>query len=83
MGVILSWSHSVLESFCRGVILSWIHRRTDGLQGILQSLDGTTPREILLSWDETTPGESVQVERLQGSHSVFGWNNSVGVIQCW
>ena len=34
-----------------------------------------------MSWDGTTPGESFcpATERLQGSHSVLGWNDSRGV----
>ena len=45
----------------------------------------TPARGVLLSWDGTTPGESFcpEMERLQGSPSVLGWNNSGGVIQCW
>ena len=31
----------------------------------------------------TTLGESVLVERLQGSRSVLGWNDSTGVILFW
>ena len=42
--VILSWSHSVLESFCPAFIPGQMDSR-----GVLQSLDGTTPREVLLS----------------------------------
>ena len=78
-GVILSWSHSVLESFCPGVILSWIHPRTDGLQ------DRTTPGESFCPWMERLLGKSFchGMKRLQGNHSVLGWNNSGGVIQCW
>ena len=35
-----------------------------------------------MSWDGTTPGESFcpGMERLQGNHSVLGWNGSRGVI---
>ena len=35
-------------------------------------------RGVILSWDGTTPGESFcpGMERLQGSHSVLGWNDS-------
>ena len=35
-----------------------------------------------MSWDETTPWESFRpgMERLQGNHSVLGWNESRGVI---
>ena len=39
-------------------------------------------RGVILSWDGTTPGESLcpGMERLQGSHSFRGWNDSMGVI---
>ena len=35
-----------------------------------------------MSWDRTTPGESFshRLGRLQGSHSVLGYNDSRGVI---
>ena len=65
-GVILSCSHSVLVSFCPGVILSWIQPRTDGLQ------DRTTPGESFCLWMErllgkswvgTTPREVLQVSQ--------------------
>ena len=38
-----------------------------------------------MSWDRTTPGESFspKMERLQGRHSVQGWNDSRGVILSW
>ena len=38
-----------------------------------------------MSWDGTTPGESFcpGIERLQGSHSVLGWNDSRGIILSW
>ena len=38
-----------------------------------------------MSWDGTTPGESFcpVMERLQGSHSVLGWNDSRGVLFSW
>ena len=38
-----------------------------------------------MSWDRTTPWESFcpEMERLQGSHSVLGWNDSRGVILSW
>ena len=38
-----------------------------------------------MSWDRTTPGESFSpgIERLQGIHSVHGWNDSKGVILTW
>ena len=38
-----------------------------------------------MSWGRTTPGESFcpGIERLQGSHSVLGWNDSRGVILFW
>ena len=38
-----------------------------------------------MSWDGTTPGESFcpGMERLQGSHSVLGWNDSKGVLLSW
>ena len=37
--------------------------------------------EVILSWDGTTPGESFypEIERLKGSPSVLGWNDSRGV----
>ena len=39
-------------------------------------------RGVILSWNRTTPGESFcpGLERLQGSPSVAGWNDSRGVI---
>ena len=38
-----------------------------------------------MSWDGTTPGESFcpGMERLQGSHSALGWNDSRGIILSW
>ena len=38
-----------------------------------------------MSWDGTTPGESFcpGLERLQGSPSVLGWNDSRGIILSW
>ena len=35
-----------------------------------------------MSWDGTTPGESLcpGMERLKGSRSVLGWNDSRGVL---
>ena len=38
-----------------------------------------------MSWDKTTPGESFcpGIERLQGNHSVLGWNDSRGVFLFW
>ena len=38
-----------------------------------------------MSWDRTTQGESFcpGIERLQGSHSVLGWNDSRGFILFW
>ena len=38
-----------------------------------------------MSGDRATPGESFcpRLERLQGSHSVLGWNDSRGVILSW
>ena len=38
-------------------------------------------RGVILSWDRTTRGESFcpGMERLQGSPSVLGWNDSRGV----
>ena len=40
---------------------------------------------VILPWDRTTPGESFcpGIERLKGSHSVLGWNDSRGVILSW
>ena len=37
---------------------------------------------VILSWNGTTPGEyfSPGMERLQGSPSVMGWNDSRGVF---
>ena len=40
-------------------------------------------RGLLLSWDGTTPGESVMEERHQGSKSVLGWNDSSRDILSW
>ena len=40
-------------------------------------------RGVLLSWNGRTPGESVLVERFQGSPSVLVCNISEGVIQGW
>ena len=38
-----------------------------------------------MSWDGTTTGESFcpGIKRLQGIHSVLGWNDSNGVILYW
>ena len=38
-----------------------------------------------MSWDGTTPRESFcpEMERLQGSHSVLGWNDCRGVLLSW
>ena len=38
-----------------------------------------------MAWDGTTPGKSfgLEMERLQGNHSVLGWNDSRGVILSW
>ena len=38
-----------------------------------------------MSLNGTTPGESFSngMERLQGSHSLLGWNDSRGVILSW
>ena len=40
---------------------------------------------VILSWDRTTPGESFfsGIERLQGSQSVLGYNDSRVVILSW
>ena len=72
--VILSWGHSVLESFWPGVIQSWINPRTDGLQ------DRTTPGESFYPWMERLLGKSFchGMNRLQGSQSWL--NDSRGVI---
>ena len=45
----------------------------------------TPARGVLLSWDGTTKGESFcpGMERLQGSPSVLGWNDSRGVLLSW
>ena len=42
-------------------------------------------REVVLSWDRTTPRESLRPrkERLHGRHSVLGKNDSRGVILFW
>ena len=51
----LQWSHSVLgwndygESFCPGI------NRLQGSHSLLELKDS---RGVILSWDETTPGES-------------------------
>ena len=39
-------------------------------------------RGDVLSWDRTTPGESLspRIERLHENHSVLGYNDSRGVI---
>ena len=52
---------------------------------LLAPLSGVPSRVVILSWDGTTPGESfcLETERLQGSHSVLGWNDSRGVILSW
>ena len=36
----------------------------------------------MLSWDKTTPEGSFSpgIERIQGSPSVLGWNDSMGVL---
>ena len=38
-----------------------------------------------MSWDGTTPRESFcpGMQRLQGSHSVLGWNDSRVVVLSW
>ena len=38
-----------------------------------------------MSWDGTTRGESFcpGIKRLQGIHSILGWNDSNGVILYW
>ena len=69
--------------------------RKERLQGVLRSLDGTTPGlGVIRSLDGTTQGGrsvlggttpgvsfSLRLERLQGGPSVLGWNNSRGVIR--
>ena len=42
-------------------------------------------REVNLSWDKTTAGESFcpGIEQLQGIHSVLGQNDSRGIILSW
>ena len=62
------------ESYCHGVILSWIHPRTDGLQ------DRTTPGESFCPWMERLLGKSFchGIKRLQGSQS--WWNDSRRVL---
>ena len=72
-GVILSWSHSVLESFCPGFIPGQMDSRKELLQGSNSVLGWNDSRGDILSWDGTTPG----------SHSVMGWNDSRGVILSW
>ena len=73
-GVILPCSHSVLVSFCPGVILSWIQPRTVGLQ------DRTTPGESFCPWMERLLGKFFchGMKRLQVSQS--GRYDSRGVI---
>ena len=45
----------------------------------------TPARVVILSCEGTTPEESFSpaMERLQGSHSVLGWNDSRGVLLSW
>ena len=52
------------------------------LQGSPSVLGWNNFRGAILSWDGTTPGESLysEIERLQGSPSVLGLNDSRGVI---
>ena len=40
-------------------------------------------RGVVLSWDRTTPWEAFcyEIERVQGSHFVLGWNDSMRVIE--
>ena len=42
-------------------------------------------RGVLVSWDGTTPRESLcpRMERLQESHSVLRWNDPRGFILSW
>ena len=90
-GVLLSWDRTTpLESFCHWMEgLQGSHSVLDGttpgetfclgmerLQGSHSVLGWNDSRGVLLSWDGTTPRESVQVERLQQSHSVLGWNDT-------
>ena len=60
----------------RGVLLSW-YGMTPGSQSWWNDSSGAT-----LFWDGTTPEESFcpGIKRLQGSHSVLGWNDSPGVL---
>ena len=66
--------HSVMESFCRRVILSWSHSVLDSSQ------DRWTPGESFSPWMERLLGKSFchGMKRLQGSQS--WWNDSRGVI---
>ena len=52
------------------------------LPGSLSVMGWNDSMGVILSWDGTTPGESLcpGMERLQGSHSFRGWNDSMGVI---
>ena len=45
----------------------------------------TPARVEILSGDGTTTEESFSpgMKRFQGSHSVLGWNDSIGVILSW
>ena len=62
-------------SFCHGVILSWSHSVLDSSQDkmdsreVLQSLDGTTPKEVLLSLDRTTPEETFSAGEMHPGES--------------
>ena len=62
------------ESFCSGI---------ERLQESPSVLGWNDSRGLLLSWNGTTPGESVLVECHQGSHSVLEWNDSRHSVLGW
>ena len=72
-GVILSWSHSVLESYCPGVILSWIHHRTRWTPGKSFSpwMERLLRKSFCLWMEQLRRSHSVLVKRILGSPSVL------------
>ena len=68
---VLGWNDSIGFFF---------HLRTEEIQWSHSVLGSNDHRVIILSWNRTTPGESFSpgIERLQGSPSVMGWNDSRG-----
>ena len=81
--------HSVMESFCPRVILSWSHSVLDSSQDkmdsreVLQSLDEMTPKEVLLSLDGTTPEESFSADETHPVESSCPQYDPRGVILSW